>query len=188
MQQDFECGSGSHASPANTTCTGGALPANQGYDVSTNPTVFEAAQAHSGTHGWGSYLTGDGQQSDWLFNTSNNDPNLAGFTSIYVSYWDYTDSNAMLANSDYFEGGMNQYAGCGVGFDNEYYGDSSIASMRWGTMSATATADPTPGCVGNFLNNQAFSIAINAGRWEQHEFLITPSTTYTLPVGFRPPN
>jgi len=189
MQQDFECGSNSHAVPSNSTCTGSGLPPNQGYDASTNPTVFESVHAHSGVNGWGSLLSGDGQQSDWYFNTLGNDPNLASYTSLYVSYWDWTDSNAMLANSDYFEGGINISNACGDGFDNEFYGNPALASMTsGGTMIAAGTGDPTPGCVGVLFGNQAFTITINAGRWEQHEFQITPSTVYTAPVMFPPPN
>jgi hypothetical protein len=122
---------------------------------------------------------------DWLLDTS-----LSSYQTVYISYWDYVDPNAMYANSDYYEAALFESANpvCVIAYDAQEYNFGNNASFTSTTMALGGTGTPVAGCVGMFFNHQAFNMTINAGRWEQHEILITPSTTYTGTTQYPPPN
>jgi uncharacterized protein YjdB len=195
VQQDFECPTTSHASPANPACA--TLPGGQGPLGSTS--TFETAQAHSGSYGFGALYAGDGYLIGWTLATSLTWPASppGGYHSIYVSYWDYTDPNALFANSDYYEGSLVQNAAfqivpnCLTGWDGQIFASSSIptstASITTTSMLGVGVGSPTA-CTNNFFYQQGFQLTINAGRWEQHELLFTPATSYGAPVSTNPPN
>lgn len=198
-QNDFEC-SGSHAFPAQPSC--GTLPSNQTTSANTPPNgFFQNVQNHTpgGSYAYGGLHEGDGSTVNWLYNLSGG--NVGSFTSIYISFWEWTDANQMLGNSDYGVAQINLAGnlGCSIGFNNQYYGQASdptgnnFASMlSGGYMQASGTGDPALAgslfCQGTAFDgsNGAAGIpwAVRAGVWTQYEVLFTPSTTFTPPTVF----
>jgi hypothetical protein len=182
--QDFECVN-SQAFPTNPSCS--TLPSSQGTGINYPENDFQTAQNHTpgGSHSYGGLYGGDGAQVDWYEGASA----IGSYTSLYVSYWDYADPNAMFGNSDYFEFELNapgENPGCWIAIDAQWFGDFYTASS---TSSWMLVGGEAPGCEGNFLYQQAvYPFYMNAGRWEQHEILITPNTISTPPISGDPPN
>lgn len=144
---------------------------------------------HTGSHSMQGTYSGDGATVEWQFNPDGGC--LGSYTTVYISYWDRTDTNGMFANSDYFEvelpePGQGSGSGCWIALDAEA-GSFTPLSSRTGFELVGGAPDAASGCGGNFLYNQGFSLPMDAGFWEQHEFLIKPSTTVTLPIGYPPP-
>jgi hypothetical protein len=183
-QQDFEC-SNSHAIPANPSC--GTLPGNQVTSASfpNTPNVFETTQAHGGTYGFGGLYGGDGDQVDWILNNGV----IGSFKTMYLSYWEYVDSNATYPNSDYYYFQSLGTAICGsipagTAYDAEDFNVPTLpGTTAW--VGAGGEGDPgdsvssLPNCNNQFQYNTGKNVPLAPGTWRQIEVLYTPSTTFT---------
>jgi hypothetical protein len=178
-QQDFECAN-SHSIPTNPACA--KLPATQ---TSTPGNKFETVKAHGGTYGFGSQYFGDGNEVDWIDNDpAAPDRAVGSFNSVYLSWWEWTDSNATYPNSDYYLFQVENNTPCDGGPSGSNYDAQSfnVPSLPGGTalMIAGGLSNPTASCNGVFqYSNGARNLPMMAGTWRQVEVLYTPSTSVT---------
>jgi IPT/TIG domain/Putative Ig domain len=189
-QQDFEC-TGSHAVPANPSCA--TLPSTQTTSVGGNNepmSSFEQTQAHGGSYAFGGQYTGDGGQINWILGqpqSSNSGAGLLGsFNTIYISYWEYTDTDAKYGNSDYYLFHMVSPTQCGgveqdIAYDAQPGGGGGAAPVSTATMLPVANGNTgVSNCQGYYQwTNGAANLPMMAGQWRQVEIYYTPSTTYT---------
>jgi hypothetical protein len=183
-QQDFEC-SGSHSSPANPSC--GTLPSSQYTSVSRVTNTFEKTQVHNGSYAFGGQYTSDGDQVDWGIAPGSGTGQMGSFNTVYVSWWEYTDSNAQYGNSDYFMFYVLNTTPCdasglysGTQYDAQPNISSSTSPLSNALMLVAGTANPQTTCQGMFqYGNGARNLPMMAGTWRQVEVLYTPSTSVT---------
>jgi hypothetical protein len=196
-QQDFEC-SGSHAVPPNPAC--GTLPSTQVTSVGGDNkpiSSFEQTQAHSGSYAFGGAYTGDGGQVNWILGqpqSSNSGPGLLGsFSSVYISYWEYTDPSAQYPNSDYYLFHMVSPSLCNglpqdVAYDAQPNGGGGAPPSSNAFMLPVANGNTTgEACQGYYQwANGGRSLDMMAGKWRQVEIAYTPSTSVTPPQANTP--
>jgi Putative Ig domain len=153
-----------------------SLPTN----VVLGSTTSKKSFGHSpGTTSYSALMNGDGASVSWFLNNS-----FTSFTSMYLSYWEYRDPNALYADSDDLIFYINNPSACpgaggqAIALDAQFF-TNNIGS----TTSTTFLADgyfgspSSANCQGQFFYNQASTQSINAGTWRQWEFLVTPNTT-----------
>lgn len=154
------------------------VPPNEQITASP-PNAIVTNISHTGGHSYGGQFTGDGSEISVGYYT------LPSFHSMYISYWDYVDPNAMYANSDYnyfyWNSGVISGGGCGpaatVGIDGQWF--NAVSSELTETFFPTGeqllnnACDPS-GFIGY---NTSKNLTINAGTWIQVEALFTPNTT-----------
>ena len=168
----------------------GTLHSNE---VLVSGASVSSTQAHTGSNSITALYNSD-QASVSVFISNV----FSSFTSIYLSYWDYTDSNALYANSDYFMFDLlnNIPNACGakgqdIFWNGVLYNPANVASasqtqFEIGGQGNTALA----ACQGFYQQGQdSNTLQMNAGTWRQYEFLITPSTmTASSGVPGNPPS
>lgn len=182
-QQDFEC-SNSHASPANPGC--GQLPSSQDNAPGGAFTQSPVA-AHTGSYGFGGRVFSDGNDDHWQINQGI----VGSFTSIYISYWQWHDANALMPNTDYYLFHLVSPTNCGslAGQDLAYSMGpvgGPPASVRYMIAIANADTNVATNCQGYYQWVTGGNLDIFAGTWRQVEILATPSTAFTLPQSNTP--
>lgn len=159
-----------------------AGPMNPGKEQSFGSSSVTSAQAHTGSKSIGGLYNSDGITIGWQLNQGQVNP----FTELEISYWDYVDSNALYANSDYFMLDIGVAGLCGqvqdFGFDAQNYyslgGTPTSSSLdTWFLGISQGSEDAGPSCQGTYQNQKQPKMNINAGGWRQYEFHYKPSTT-----------
>ena len=175
----------SHAIPANPSC--GTLPGTQASSAPGCPScpssTFETTSAHGGSYGFGGLYNADGDQVDWIENPNFNDPGVGSFNTVYISWWEWTDSNATYPNSDYylFQVANNilcNGAASGTNYDAQSFNIPSLPGSNT-LMIAGGIGNPSDSCNGVFQYTGAQNVPMMAGTWRQVEVLYTPSTSYS---------
>ena len=137
--------------------------------------------AHSGSHSLVGLYNNPDDTVRWILAQGV----TGSFTDIYISYWDYVDSNAYFGDSDYFYGGIAQPNVCGQVQDIQY--DMQNFSPAPNNSNLTSTnvlisegpdTQATP-CMGKYQYSNVANMSMNQGTWRQYEMLIHPSTVVT---------
>lgn len=111
----------------------------------------------------------------------------ASSNQYYLSFWDYVDSNALYANSDYQNGGFIPYWGSGsncgsatpVGANNQQI--LTTLSYATGKFLASGIGTASSLCAGASAYSVSYQPPINAGFWRQYEMLYIPNTSVGSP-------
>ena len=150
--------------------------------ISQHPNKFETTKAHSGSYGFGGLYGGDGDQVDWILKNGV----TGSFTTIYLSWWEYTDPNAMYGTSDYFINDMNGppcgSGGSGNGFNAQNPGSTGPTSSSFivtGGNGGDGAGGADPGCQGQIMYQGGQRLDMMAGTWRQVEVFWTPNTTFS---------
>lgn len=165
----------------------GAQPSNVALAGITKKLPF----GHSGANSYGLNLTGNGSEAGWYVSGSS----LTTFSQVDISYWEYDDSNAMYANSDYYLVSLRSNLACSgqgqaVGINAQLYNVpvNTASVLKGAFFSSPVLGNPANNACQGAIWQQGFNMGINAGVWRQYEFLIIPNTTETGGQVFPPPN
>jgi hypothetical protein len=175
-QQDFEC-SGSHAIPANPGC--GQLP---GAETNGPGNGFVTTKTHGGSYAFGGLYSSDGNDVDWIYGDGTSS-NIGSFSTVYISFWEYTDANAQYGNSDYYLAHIQSPTTCNgfiqdYAYDAEFAGNTAPISTAPMMVIANGLTGPIA-CQGEYQTGTAANLPMMAGQWRQVEILFKPSTIVT---------
>ena len=112
-------------------------------------------------------------------------PSAGTYSTIYLSWWEYTDPNALYGTSDYFMAGYNGPGQCtedGAGTGNGWNFQNPGATTALSTsllITGGNSGDSSPDCQGQIIYNGGSKVNMNAGTWRQVEVSFTPNTTYS---------
>jgi hypothetical protein len=163
------CARGFEGSPAISSSETAIFGGGGGGINTTNP--------HSGNHSLAGSYNGPDQTVLWQLNSGI----LGSFSEVYISFWEYVDSNALYPDSDFFYGGLIKPGVCGQIQDIQYdmqnfSGQNSSNSATLVLVSEGPDTQATP-CMGKYQYSTSKGLSMNGGSWRQFEIHISPSTS-----------
>jgi hypothetical protein len=148
---------------------------------------FVTSPTHAGAkYAYGGMINSDNSNAGLYI-----DGVLGTYTSMYISYWEYLDSNALYPNNDFPflklipTAPLTCSGTTDIMFNGNTAGSTSNTAESFGLQGESNYNLSAP-CNSQIAYNTDVQISPNAGTWRQVEILVTPSTSVAAPPQVNP--